>query len=44
MREDLGIDLNSGWMSKFSWEKATEEVIRKNREFLIALGKRKKDR
>ncbi len=33
-----------GWMSKFSWDKATEEVIKKNKEFLIALGKRKKSR
>ena len=31
-------------MNKFSWEKAAEEVIKKNREFLIDLGKRKKDR
>ncbi len=31
-------------MSKFSWEKASEEVIRKNKEFLMALGKKKKDR
>ena len=31
-------------MNKFSWEKAAEEVIKKNREFLIALGKRKKDK
>lgn len=31
-------------MGKFSWEKATEEVIRKNKEFLLALGKKEKER
>lgn len=31
-------------MNKFSWNKATEEVIRKNREFLLALGKKEKER
>lgn len=31
-------------MSKFSWERASEEVIKKNKEFLIALGKSKRDR
>jgi hypothetical protein len=31
-------------MTKFSWSKATEEVIRKNKEFLLALGAKEKDR
>lgn len=31
-------------MSKFSWSEATEEVIKRNREFLLALGKSEKDR
>jgi len=26
------------------WDKATEEVIKKNKEFLLALGKQEKDR
>lgn len=29
---------------EFDWGKATEEVIKKNKEFLIALGKAEKDR
>ncbi len=29
---------------KFSWDKATIEVIKKNKEFLIALGKAEKER
>jgi hypothetical protein len=31
-------------MNKISWGKATEEVIKKNKKFLLALGKHEKDR
>jgi hypothetical protein len=31
-------------MSKSLWDKATEEVIKRNKEFLIELGKHEKDR
>jgi len=31
-------------MSNFSWGKATEKVIKKNREFLLALGKKERER
>jgi hypothetical protein len=30
--------------NKFSWAKATEEVIEKNKEFLLAVGRQEKDR
>ena len=31
-------------MNKISWDEALEEVAKKNKEFLMALGKQEKDR
>ncbi len=31
-------------MSKFSWDNATDEVIKKNKEFLMELGRQEKNR
>jgi hypothetical protein len=31
-------------VSRFSWSRATEDVIEKNREFLLAVGRQEKDR